>query len=86
MANYLLNWGTANKQTSLAEERIRRVLPDLIRADSIAQIMADGARSSADPAYVVTIAPARDPQRFAEVLKMAESRRSTRPSAMQTAP
>ena len=40
MANYLLNWGAADKQTSLAEERIRRVLPDLIRADSIAKIMA----------------------------------------------
>jgi pilus assembly protein CpaE len=83
MANYLLNWGAADKQTSLAEERIRRVLPDIVRAESVAKIMAhlmaqvtaSGARSSADPAYVVIIAPTRDPQRFAEVLKMAESRR-----------
>jgi pilus assembly protein CpaE len=75
MAIYLLNFGASPQQTDLIERKVRPVLPDLITADSLAQIMTDGARASGDPAYILIAAPARDPQRFAEVLKLASARR-----------
>ncbi len=74
MAIYLLSSGVDARQISLIEQRIRGVLPDLIRADDIAEI-AGAARGSADPAYVLIAAPGRDQARFADVLKKAQTRR-----------
>jgi pilus assembly protein CpaE len=77
MAIYLLNSGPDAQQIDQLERRVRHALPDVMRVDSIAQIATEQARSPEEPAYILIAAPARDRQRFAEVLKLAGSRRDS---------
>jgi pilus assembly protein CpaE len=76
MAIYLLNAMADAQQIDYIERRVRPVLPDLIRADSIAQIMATGPRTRDEAAYVLVAVPARDRQRLAEISRLAGDRRS----------
>lgn len=72
MAIYFLNSGAEARPVDAIEQRLRGVLPDLIRVDDIADIAERMAADAPGPAYVLIAAPVRDQRAFADVLKMAE--------------